>query len=79
MQITNIHQAKAHLSNLIHRASSGEEVIICKAGIPIARLIKYETPKSQRIAGLWKGKVTISDDFDDLPQTLVKAFNNTDL
>jgi prevent-host-death family protein len=74
MHITNLHQAKADLSNLVEKACSGEEVIICKAGKPMAKLIKYQPTKSPRQPGLWKGQVSISADFDILPKTLLDAF-----
>jgi len=76
MQITNLHQAKAQLSNLVEKAYMGEEVIICKAGKPMARLVKYQLPQSSRIPGLWKGKVIMTDDFDILPESLCGAFKN---
>jgi prevent-host-death family protein len=50
--ITNIHKAKTHLSPLVERAAAGEEIIIAKAGKPLAKLIRYE-PKANasRAAG----------------------------
>lgn len=74
MQITNIHDAKSHLSKLIERAVEGEEVIICKAGKPIVRLVKYQKEMQPRKPGYWKGKVRIADDFDELPEHLSAAF-----
>lgn len=68
MQITNIHEAKSPLSKLIELASKGEEVIICKAGKPMVRLIKYQKDTQPRTPGYWKGKVVISEDFDELPE-----------
>lgn len=76
MQITNLHQAKAHLSSLVAKAYMGEDVVICKAGKPMARLVKYELPKASRKPGLWKGKVKIADDFDILPESLQDAFKS---
>ena len=49
----------------MQKASEGEEVIICKAGKPMAKLIQYNSPLLPRKAGIWKGKITIADDFDD--------------
>ena len=79
MQIANLHHAKAHLSSLIQKAYSGEEVIICKAGKPLARLIKYEIDNLPRVPGLLQGQIIISDDFDELPEELLNAFNNPKL
>ena len=74
MQIANIHEAKSHLSKLIDLAFQGEDVVICKAGKPLVRLIKYQKTSQPRIPGAWKGKVTISKDFDELPDSFMAAF-----
>jgi len=74
MQITNISEAKAHLSALIEKVIAGEEVIIGKAGKPVARLIRYERNKQARKPGALQGKITIADDFDALPEDIATAF-----
>lgn len=74
MQIANISEAKAQLSSLIEKVLAGEEVIIGKAGKPVARLVKYEKSLRVRRPGSLKGKITISGDFDELPEDLMKAF-----
>ena len=74
MKITNISEAKAQLSALIERVIAGEEVIIGKAGKPVARLIRYERNRQARQPGALKGKITIADDFDTLPEDIAKAF-----
>ncbi len=70
----NIHEAKSQLSRLIERALAGEEVIISKAGKPVARLVAYRPKKKPRRLGLWKGKVRIASDFDELPASVTAAF-----
>lgn len=74
MQTTNIHQAKSNLSKLIELVLEGEEVIICKAGKPMARLVKYQKNDQPRTPGYWKDKVHIFEDFDELPEHLAAAF-----
>ena len=74
MEITNIHQAKTHLSQLVERARRGEEVIIGKAGRPVAKLMAYEQDTRPRQGGQWRGKVKISDQFDELPDEIAAAF-----
>jgi prevent-host-death family protein len=74
MQMTNIHQAKSQLSKLIERVLQGEEVIICKAGKPVAKLVRYEQNHQRRRGGQWRGKVKIATDFDQLPDELAAAF-----
>lgn len=70
----NMHEAKTHLSRLIEQADAGDEVIIAKAGKPVARLVGYEMPVNQRKPGIWRGKVELSDDFDTLPASMAAAF-----
>jgi prevent-host-death family protein len=74
MLITNISEAKAQLSSLIEKVKAGEDVIIGKAGKPVARLVKFETKEIQRKPGALKGKIEIREDFDDLPPDIAKAF-----
>ena len=74
MNITNIHEAKSQLSDLIDQAMSGEEVIIAKAGQPMVRLTPILADQSPRVGGQWKGRVHIADDFDTLPDDLAAAF-----
>lgn len=74
MQISNISEAKAQLSALIEKVLAGEEVIIGKAGKPVARLIRYENRRHNRRPGALKGKIKIADDFDELPEDMLKAF-----
>ena len=76
MQITNISDAKASLSQLIKNVQENDEdVIIGKAGKPIAVLSKYKEDSSPRkLGGSWEGKVIISDDFDHPDDASVDSF-----
>ena len=74
MHISNISEAKAQLSALIEKVLAGEEVIIGKAGKPVARLIKYKKSPQNRRPGALKGKIKIADDFDELPEDISIAF-----
>jgi prevent-host-death family protein len=74
MVIVNIHDAKTHFSRLVDRAASGEEVIIGKAGRPVARLVAYVEQPAPRRPGRWAGQVTVASDFDATPTWLVEAF-----
>lgn len=79
MEITNVSEAKAQLSKLLERVSRGEEIVIGKAGRPTARLVPYTLdPAPRRFDGAWAGKVEISDDFDELPEELIRAFEGGD-
>lgn len=65
----NVHEAKTHLSRLLERVEAGEEITICRAGRPIATLVPVRRRTAPRPLGLWRGLVTIREDFDDpLPE-----------
>ena len=71
----NVYEAKTHLSQLLDRAAAGEEIVIARAGRPIARLMPLASaPARQRSPGRWRGKVRISDDFDELSAEIDAAF-----
>jgi prevent-host-death family protein len=72
--VVNIHEAKTHLSRLLERVSLGEEIIIGRAGRPVAKLVPYAPDAGPRTPGAWRGRVHIADDFDDLPEDVAKAF-----
>jgi prevent-host-death family protein len=64
MQTVNIHDAKTHLSRLLEQVAAGEEIVIAKAGKPVARLVPLEAAPRRRHLGLLKGKLNVPDDFD---------------
>ena len=70
----DIKVAKHQLSRLVERTLAGEEVIISKAGKPVARLMPYEARERPRRLGVLKGKIWIAPDFDELPEDLAAAF-----
>jgi prevent-host-death family protein len=77
MRQINVHEAKTHLSQLLEDVAQGEEIIIAKAGKPIARLMALEAGIRVRQPGLLKGKIRIADDFDaPLPNDLLAAFES---
>lgn len=76
MITVNIHQAKTQLSKLLNVVANGDEVIIARAGKPIAVLKQFGEKKQKRKPGLLKGKLTISNDFDaPLPDDILKSFS----
>ena len=75
MKTVNIHAAKTHLSSLLAEVEAGEEIIIAKAGKPVARLMPLPKNDFRKTFGALKGKIWMSDDFDaPLPPDLLKAF-----
>lgn len=78
MYITNISEAKANLSRLLQEVQQGKEVIIGKAGRPIATLNAYRVDTSPRkLGGSWEGKVHMADDFDQTTDAVIDAFYNS--
>lgn len=76
MPVVNIHEAKTHLSSLLSRMESGEDVVIARNGKPIARLAPIET-RSPRKPGRFKGQIEIHPSFDDpLDEELIEVIEN---
>jgi len=71
-----INEAKTHLSRLIERVETGEEVVIARAGRPVARLVRYRARTSPRVLGQWSGRVTIARDFDHTDDSVLETFEN---
>lgn len=74
MKIINTHQAKTHLSKLLEDVSRGEDIIIAKAGVPVAKLVIFIKPPQARKGGQLKGQIKIATDFDILPKEFTKFF-----
>jgi prevent-host-death family protein len=73
--IYNLYEAKSSLSQLVERAAAGEEIIIAKAGKPLAKLVPVAGSGRRRKPGGWKGQVVIADDFDaPLPANIRRPF-----
>ena len=72
--MVNVHEAKSNLSKLLDRAASGEEVVIARAGRPVARLVQLAPARAERRFGQLRGKLTVSEDFDATPEWLLDAF-----
>lgn len=71
----NVHEAKTHLSRLLQRVEAGEEVLISRAGRPLARLVPVKAPRARRVPDRDRGKGRIADDFDaPLPAGLLARF-----
>jgi len=75
MRTINIHAAKTQLSRLVEDAAAGEEIIIAKAGKPVARLCALASTRPRRVLGRLRGKIHVPDNFDEpLPDDLLDAF-----
>ena len=77
MTTVNIHEAKTHLSRILDRVAGGEEVLIARAGKPIARLVPVQMEKKPRKPGTYRGRIRIGDDFEaPLPEDVLRHFES---
>ena len=74
-ETVNIHDAKTHLSRLIERVEAGEEVVIARAGRPVARLVPLRRSTKPRIPGHWRGQIAIAPDFDAVNAEIIRDFD----
>jgi prevent-host-death family protein len=71
----NIHEAKTHFSELVARVERGGEVVIARAGKPVARLVPHEARRPAPVFGADRGKFSVPDDFDaPLPADILAEF-----
>jgi prevent-host-death family protein len=75
MAQVGMHEAKTKLSQLVQRAEAGEEIVIARNGKPVARLVPVQAKASlTEVRGVWRGRVWMADDFDELPDDIADAF-----
>jgi prevent-host-death family protein len=75
METINLYDAKTYLSQLVERAAAGEEIIIAKAGRPLARLVALAQRTTPRPLGLFAGQIELHENFDDpLPDEMRLVF-----
>jgi len=73
--IVNVHEAKTHLSRLLDDVAAGAEVVIAKAGKPVARLVPVEAAPRPKKLGLLRGRIKVPADFDaPLPPEILADF-----
>jgi prevent-host-death family protein len=71
----NIHEAKTHFSELVNAATEGREIVIAKAGKPVAKLVSIQKKNTKVRFGILKGKIKLADDFDSpLPDDIIDLF-----
>jgi prevent-host-death family protein len=75
----NVHEAKTHLSKLLEKVALGEEVIIAKAGTPVARLVPFDLQPRTRTFGSAKGEFSVPDDFNAPDPEIEALFHDGDL
>ncbi|MBO3752644.1 type II toxin-antitoxin system Phd/YefM family antitoxin [Streptosporangiaceae bacterium NEAU-GS5] len=62
----NIHDAKTNLSRIIERVEHGEEIIISRAGTPVAKVVPLRRTVNRTGRGSLRGRLTMADDWDSL-------------
>ena len=72
--LVNIHEAKTHFSRLVERVEAGEEILIARAGRPVARLVPLKARTAPRPPGVWRGRVRMAPDFDSTDASLLDDF-----
>jgi prevent-host-death family protein len=75
MSEVNVHEAKTQLSRLLRRVQAGEEIVIARAGKPIARLVPLEPTKEPRQFGQDEGLFTVPEDFDEEDPEILALFS----
>jgi prevent-host-death family protein len=73
MRSVNVHEAKTQLSRLLEEVEAGGEIVIARAGVPVAILKPYVRDRPPRRLGTALGQVQIADDFDELPADMQAA------
>ena len=71
--VVGMYEAKTNFSKLVQRAAAGEEIVVSNAGKPVAKLVAYTLPAKPRVPGRLKGRITIHEGFDDIPQEFIDA------
>jgi prevent-host-death family protein len=73
--VINVHKAKTHFSKLLARVEAGEEILIGRAGKPVAKLVPIAIRPTPRVPGSARGQVVMAPDFDaPLPEEVLKDF-----
>jgi prevent-host-death family protein len=76
-RVVNVHAAKTNLSRLLERVETGEEVVIGRAGKPIARLVPYVAPRPSRVFGALRGEIRILPGFDEADEEVEREFEDS--
>lgn len=77
-ETVTVTEAKTQLSSLIERVSEGEEIVIRRGQLPVAKLIRYVEQARPRQLGALRGKIWMSDDFDEPDEEIERLFGMRD-
>ena len=70
----NVHEAKTNFSKLLAEVQAGREVVITKAGRPVAKLVPFTGGARRRVPGGWEGRMTMAAEFDEVDTQLIDDF-----
>lgn len=76
--VLNLTEAKAKFSEVVERASQGEEIIVTRMGQPVVRISRFEPNRPARRLGLLEGRIRLAPDFDDWPEDIARDLGITD-
>ncbi len=79
MKTINIQAAKTHLSRLVDQAAAGEEIILAKAGKPLAKLVPFQVARKPRVGGQLKGQIWASPDCWETDEDLIQQMSDAPL
>lgn len=74
----NVTEAKAKFSEVVERALRGEEIIVTKAGKPVAKILRYEPAERHQRLGLFAGQIEMAEDFDEWPDDVARKLGIID-
>ena len=75
MKQVNVHEAKTHLSRLLARAEKGEEIVIARAGKPVAKLVRIHS-RRKRVFGKYRDQIDLSQ-FDAADAEIKQLFDES--
>jgi len=78
MRQVNVHEAKTQLSRLLQEVEDGEEIVIARAGKPVAKLVAHEPERKPREPGWAKGRIEILEGFDEYDEQIARDFGMLD-
>jgi prevent-host-death family protein len=78
MRQVNVHEAKTQLSRLLQEVEDGEEIVIARAGKPVAKLVAHQLERKAREPGWGKGRIWMAPDFDEFDEQLARDFGLLD-
>ena len=74
VRTVNIHEAKSQLSRILAAVEKGEEIVVARAGRPVAKLVPFREEGPKPEPGKWRGTVSVHEKFDEEDERVTAAF-----